>query len=818
MGLYGTDDIDSTTACFHCKLPVPHNPPTFKLDGEVRLFCCRGCLAVAIAIYDANLEEYYSHNEGPLAPPPKFNEEIKSYDLKEVQREFVTELESGMSEAPFLVEGIHCAACCWIIDRALKQLPQIKNVQINLARKRLNIVWNSKEIKVSQIMLALAKVGYIVIPFTEHKEEEHFKHTSRIALYRIGFAAFASMNIMWLSLALWFGADVDKFRTFIMYSSFVLATPVLFYSGWPFLVGGYRGLIRFSPTMDLPIAIGALVTYFYSIFVMIGGAPEATTYFETVVTLIFLISIGRFLDLATRRKAGDATIRLAKLQPKSVYVINDDGVEEVVAIGSVLVGTKISIKPGERIGLDGVVVDGESYVDESIITGENRPILKVVGDQVIAGSINQDGALKVKSSSTASQNKVAQLSKLILNAQGSRSNSERIADMVVPYFVVITITVATAAYIYWILHGDSDLALIAAVSTLIITCPCALGLATPITIAAAVGAGVKNGIIIREGEAIENLPLVDQMLFDKTGAITEGDMKVEKIKSHDTKYSQDEILKLALSVESSSEHPIGKALVKYGKLRLIEESKVGSFNNLAGYGVEGQIDNQQVLLGAKRLFIKRGIKLTELKENHDGQVVYLAVENRHIATMLLSDQIREDAALTLQSLKDLSIKYQLVTGDRREAALKIESTLGGFEDLSYDMTPEAKVDKLTTLIELAVKNKGGKVAMVGDGINDAAAIAKADVGIVMDTGADLSIAVAGITLCGGKLYKLIDTIRLSKKVVKIIRQNIAISILYNLCFVPVAVCGYLSPTIAAIAMPLSSLAVVGNAMRVRQIR
>jgi len=812
--------------CFHCSLPIPAGERvTAEVDGSERHFCCHGCKAVCETIFAAGLDGFYRRTpEGvQLAPPPEPPKDLALYDIDEVQGEFVDSL-GEQRDIHLLVEGIHCAACIWLIEHSLRAMPGILEAHANLTARRLHVKWDNSVIKLSRILQRLGEIGYAAVPYDPETAEGSLNRSNRQLLYRMAFAGFAMMNLMWISIALYSGADKGEFRTMFHWVGFALATPTLLYSGWPFFKGAWSGLRHFHLGMDLPIAIGAAITYLYSLYVTISGNPAGDVYYDTVVNFLFVILVGRYLEAISKRQAVASTQRLLDLQPRVATVIRD-AEEHIVPIRTVKIDDEVLVKPGERIPVDGVVIQGSSSVDEAMLSGESQPLSKRPGDQLSAGTINIQGVLHLRVESLLKDTALGRIIRLVEEAQASKAPIQCIADQIVPWFVAITLGVATATFFLW-LQTDFDKALMAATAVLIITCPCAFGLATPMAIAVASGLGARYGILVRNGEVLERFSAIDHIVFDKTGTLTTGVMSVTAIHMINSEWSAGEempaVIKQLLSrvaaVERYSEHPLASAILEAaGSSRLDIERE--SFINQPGFGVGGIVSGQQLYAGTAAWMESNGVEsvpaLQQIAAQFDQQgasSLRIAVDGREVALIAVEDPLREDAQALITRLKNDGIRVTLLSGDRQQTAEVIAQRLGGGMDVIAEVLPEEK-DRVIAQLQSA----GEHVAMVGDGVNDAPALVRADVGIALGSGTDVSIASADIVLMSNELEKVALASALSRRTLRTIRQNIGISITYNIIMVPLAVAALVTPLVAAISMPVSSLLVIGNAARIRTL-
>ncbi|HED34888.1 MAG TPA: heavy metal translocating P-type ATPase [Gammaproteobacteria bacterium] len=816
---------NTETRCFHCGLPVDNNNRVIKdIQKKSREFCCHGCSSVCEMIYDSDLQGFYQRTpDGQLlAPPPEPPQEIEFYDIDEVQSEFVqginadsTTLTAQPRNMHLIVEGIHCSACIWLIERSLSRLPGILDVKANLASKQLFISWDNAQTKISTVIKHLGKIGYAAIPFNPESADGVIKKHNRALLLRMAFAAFSMMNLLWVSIALYSGADEGDFKALFQWIGFALATPTLLYSGWPFLKGAWLSIRHLSPGMDIPIAIGAIATYSYSVFVTLSQSSTGDVYYDTVVNFIFVILVGRFLEAKSKRHAISATQRLMDLQPKVAHVIRDNEAH-ITPVRTLQINETILVKPGEKIPVDGTVICGQSSVDEALLSGESSPVKKYPGDNLFAGTINSDSTLTVRVDATLRNTSLGHIISLVEQAQASKAPVQCIADKIVPWFVSTTLLLALLTFIYW--AGESfELALLAATSVLIITCPCAFGLATPMSIAVASGMAAQYGLLIKNGAVLEHLSAVTHFVFDKTGTLTEGIMRVKKIVSREDHHL---LLQRISHLESLSEHSIAGAILNEAKKQNIkaQPEKVKHFYNRSGMGIRGEIDQEMLFIGNANWLSKNSIALQPdyLQQASDLEkkgitCIHAGTGKTHIGFIALADQLREGAKELINSLRLSGIEVSLLSGDRQAVVESIAEELGGMNVIA-EVLPDEKNEVIKKL-----QSKDQRVAMVGDGVNDAPALIRADVGIAVGSGTDVSIESADIVLLNNELDKIRLATELSQRTLRTIRQNITLSIAYNIVMVPLAMMAFITPLFAAIAMPLSSLAVIGNASRIRHL-
>jgi Cu+-exporting ATPase len=619
---------------------------------------------------------------------------------------------------------------------------------------------------------------------------------------------------------------------------FLLATPVVLWSGWPFFERFWSSLINRSPNMFTLIGLGTgaayldsvTATFFPQIFPasfrgMDGAAP---VYFEAAAVITTLVLLGQVLELRARQQTSGAIRALLNLAPQQAHLLAADGTEKEVALDQVRRGDRLRVRPGERVPVDGVIREGASAVDESMVTGEPMPVEKSVGDRVTGGTLNTSGSFIMEAERIGSETMLAQIVKLVSEAQRSRAPMQRLADRVASYFVPAVIAIAILAFFGWMLFGPEPRfahALVAAVSVLIIACPCALGLATPMSIMVAVGRGAHAGVLIRNAEALETLAKVDTLVVDKTGTLTEGKPQVENVMVFEEReVSKEQLLRLAASLERASEHPLAKAVVHAAEEEKILTESVEEFRATPGGGAEGKVAGKHLLVGSAKFLKERGIqvpvgKIMAVLTAGAASVtaVYEAIDGKAAGAFLLTDKVKSSAAGAIQQLKTEGLRVVMLTGDRAETAQSVAKQLQ-IEEIKAEVRPEEKSEIIKSL-----KNEGRIVAMAGDGINDAPALAAADVGIAMGTGTDVAIESAGITLVKGDLRGIVRARKLSRVTIRNIKQNLAFAFLYNVIGIPIAagvfypIFGWLlSPMLASAAMSFSSVSVIANALRLRR--
>jgi Cu2+-exporting ATPase len=788
---------------------------------------------VCEAIFAAGLEGYYRRTpEGEIfGPPPEPPKDLALFDLDAVQEEF-TDTATETRDINLLVEGIHCAACVWLIENGLRAMPGVEEARVNLTGRRLRVRWDNGRLKLSRILRRLGDLGYAAAPFDPESAEGAIGRENRAMLYRMAWAGFAMMNLMWISIALYAGADQGEFRSLFQWLGFAIATPTLLYSGAPFFRGALSGLRSGHLSMDLPIAIGVTTTYVYSLYVTLGISSIGDVYWDTVVNFLFVILVGRYLEAISRRRAVASTQRLLDLQPKVATRLEGESgeVESVVPIRALKLGERVLVRPGERIPVDGEVIRGGSGVDESMLTGESRPVAKSIGDQVVAGTINGAGVLTVRIVALLRETALGRIIRLVEDAQASKAPIQRLADRIVPWFVAATLGLATLTFFIWV-RVDVEIAVMAATAVLIITCPCAFGMATPMAVAVATGLGASRGILIKNGAVLERLSSIDHFVFDKTGTLTVGRPSVTGLMSEQGRWrsldaavdltpTEREILKRLHALERLSEHPVATAILDLCEGAGLERvaAEVDAVEVAPGLGIKGRVDGVEILAGSRDWLIRNRVRPWDAVSEHPGGpggLVHCAVAGEEVLRLGIADPLRPGAVGVIARMRERGIRVSLLTGDRRETAEAIAEQLGGRQgavEVIAEVLPEDKDQVIADL-----QRDGHRVAMVGDGVNDAPALVRADVGIAMGSGTDVSIASADIVLMSSDLERVEEAARLSRRTLRTIRQNIGISVVYNLVMVPLAMAAVITPLIAAISMPLSSLAVIGNSARIRTL-
>jgi len=809
-----TADTDPVTACFHCGLPVPHGLDlTTAINGRDEPVCCYGCQAVAQAIVDSGNVDFYRHRTAPSPTGqqllPDFIRQTQVYDHPEIQKTFVREAGEHQREAALIMEGIVCAACVWLNERHVAQLPGVLDVQVNYATHRARIRWDDRQIQLSDILQAIHHIGYTAHPYDPQRQQQTYERERRNQLRRIGIAGVLGMQVMVLSIALyagdWSGMEAG-FRTFFRWIGLLLTTPVLLYSGAPFFRGAWRDLRNRSVGMDVPVALGILVAFGGSVQATLTGQGEV--YFDSVVMFIFFLLSSRFFELMARKRGAETLEQLSHALPAMatrITMTEDGEQQDIIPLTDLQAGDTVLIRPGETVPADGTIMAGESSVSEALLTGESTPTGKGTGERLIGGSINNESPLTLHVEQVGLDTVLAEIVRLLEQAQNEKPAITRVADRVAAWFVGAVLIVAAAVGAYWWQQApDSWLPILVAV--LVVTCPCALSLATPTAISAATGTMLARGLLTIRSHSLETLARSTHIIFDKTGTLTFGTPVISRIQclSH---LDERTVLAIAAALEQQSEHPAGKAIVTAaaGSKSLTAHD----FKNHPGAGISARIEERQWFIGNPEFIAAHtDIDSETLSDKIGyGTEVVLADTRQPHARFLLNDTIRPEAPAVIKALQTAGKQVVLMSGDNLAAAQQLAGE-AGIEDVRAGMTPADKLQQVQ-----ALQQEGAVVVMVGDGINDAPVLAAADVSIVMRDAAHISQASADMVLLSNNLEALTSGILLARKTLGIIKQNLSWAVGYNLVALPAAAMGFVAPWMAAIGMSSSSLLVVLNALR-----
>jgi len=785
--------------CAHCALPLPAHPV------EAR-FCCAACAMVYRVICEAGCESYYTRRDAvPLRAPREPEAQGYAYFNRP---DAVARYVSDDGQLSFLLDGLHCAACCWLVEHVVSELPGVAEARVNFATSRLRVRMETP--RMGDVMARVASIGYRATPYDPATQEATRSKASNEMLLRMAVAGFCAGNIMLIAAGLYagyFSGMEDAYKSFFHWICLLLALPVMLYSARPFFQGAVNAARARRMTMDVPITIGVSATFLYSTWVTLSGRGEI--YFDTVASFIFVLLIGRLVEFAARGRVAGTVERVLALGARTAIRVRD-GAREEVAVEELVPGDVLEVLPGGKIPVDGVVLGGAAWVDESMLTGESVPVEKTPGNRVTGATVSTDGVLTIRAERTGAHTALAQISRMVLDSQERRAPMHRVADRAAAIFVAVTIGLAALTFLLW-LGAGAERAMMISVSVLIITCPCALGLSTPMAAAANAGRAASRGILFRGGDVMEALHGVTEVFVDKTGTLTEGRLCLRRtLLAPD--WRERDALRLAASIERLSTHPLARAIVEAAGA--ISMTPVEAPESVAGRGVAGSVEDRRVLLGSRAFLEQRGCALDPSliaqaeRCEQDGQtLVWMGVDGRAAAVFALADRIRPEAASIVAELRARGLRTLLVSGDRPAVAAAVARTVG-LEEWHAEMLPADK-----QALVLARQRAGARVAMVGDGINDAPALTAATVGIAVSNGSDVSVEAADVALLRPGLTPLLEALTVASGMVRTVRDNMTISVLYNTLAIPSAMLGFIAPVVAAVAMPLSSLLVIGNSLR-----
>ncbi len=736
-----------------------------------------------------------------------------------------------LASATMQIEGMTCAACVSRIEGAILKSPGVLKASVNLATEKATVSYLSTLTHLPEIKKAIEKAGYQAKEETNKQDEQARQESRAETLLKRKVLTAASFTLSIFALMhLGDNLGLSPMSSHILL--WLLATPVQFWAGWQFYRGAWGAARHRTSDMNTLIAIGTSTAYFYSMVatffpkVLADGGIDSAVYYDTSAAIITLILLGRFLEHRAKRKTSDAIRKLMGVQAKSAHILQENGEEKEIPLADVAVGDHLVVRPGEKIPVDGDITEGYSAVNESMITGESLPTEKGLGDRVVGGTLNETGRFVFVATQVGAEMALSQIIRLVEEAQGSKPPIAKLADEISAYFVPTVIGIAFVSFCIWFFVGPEPVlthALFTAVAVLIVACPCALGLATPTSVMVGISRGAETGILIRSGEALQNAHKVTAVVFDKTGTLTHGKPAVtDLISPSEDKKS---LLFYAASAEKGSEHPLAEAILSAAKKEGIVLAKATQFQAIPGKGIQAEIEGKTVLLGTARWLQEEGVEITALQKEAEALAeagktpMFVSVNKKPFGVIAVADTVKEDAKSVVTALHQIGLKVILLTGDQKKTAEAIAKVVG-IDQVIAEVLPDEKAAQIA-----ALQKEGHRVAMVGDGINDAPALARADVGMAIGTGTDVALAAADMTLVGGHLKGIPTALRLSRATIRNIKQNLFFAFIYNISLIPVAagvlypIWGIrLSPILGAAAMGLSSVSVVTNALRLRSFR
>jgi P-type Cu2+ transporter len=798
--------------CFHCGEPIPDELDLIvTIDKQQRAMCCYGCKAVAEQIIEFGLSDYYRHRTSlPHRPDSLVPEELKkltAFNNPQIQSEFVSENDDSTKEAKLIIDGISCPACVWLIESRIAKLKGVRQVSVNYSTQRCRIIWQDNEIDLSDILTAITQLGYKALPYNHRQRELIYENERKAQLLRIGIAGLFGMQVMMIAIALYFGeaSGIEKkYQIFFHWISLLLTLPVLFFSGRPLFMGAFRDIKNKRPGMDIPITLGLSIAFCSSLWSTLQQSGHV--YYDSIVMFIFFILGGRYFEFMSRKKSTAYLDKVSSILPLNATKINSKGEKEIVELSTLSVSDKVLVKPGEVIPVDGVVYEGHSSVNESIITGESMPVSKTARVNVIGGSTNIESPLYIKVISVGEHTVLSNISRIIDKASSNKPATVLLANKIVSIFITCLLVIASLVALYWY-QVDQNQWLAITIAVLVVSCPCALSLATPTALSSAAIIFMRNGIALINNDSIEEIAKSNCIVFDKTGTLTKGNLGLEHVDVFNNEFSSDDVLKIASALESASEHPLAKAIcTAAANTELVHASNI---KNYPGQGISGEL-NGAWFIGTEK-FISEHCSEKVIDQAYSAnsfRKILLANSESVIAALYFNDDIRDTSKDLIHYLKKQGKRIILMSGDHGSIVHQVAAKLD-IDEHQAELKPE---DKLNNIAKL--QQQGYQVCMIGDGINDAPAFAQADVAIAMTEASDLTKLNADMLLLNNKIDTLITMLKIVSKTNRTIHINFIWALGYNLTALPFAIMGYIAPWMAALGMSLSSLIVVINATRI----
>jgi Cu+-exporting ATPase len=792
----------SIVKCTHCHLEFDEKVMITEPDNPGVYFCCNGCQGVYHLLKDDGLDSFYEKvGNNKLDQPLAIGQDSSNFDMESFTTRYIKTTPEGFKSVDLIIEGIHCAACIWLNEKVLDQTDGVVEANINFTNHKAKIVWDEDIIKLSSIIDKIRSIGYNAYPYDRTQSEIQETKKKKDYFLRMGIALFASMNIMMIDIAKYAGFFTgmsDDVLQMIHVAEFIFATPVLFYSGWIFFRGAYFGIKNKIINMDLLVSSGAVLTYIYSLYVLFGG--HGHSYFDSVAMIITFVLVGKYLEVIGKKNAMDTIDTIKSTIPLEATRIVDNG-KEIVPLDKLEIDDIIEVANGQKVSVDGIIISGETEFDESSLSGESLPIKKSIGDKVYGGTINLGQVIRYKATNNYANSTLNNIAKLLEDSLNSKPKIENTTNELSKYFSLSILTISVLSFIGWYFYnGDFENALIIAISVIVIACPCALALATPIASLVGISWLAKKGLLFKEAKYIETLAKIDTVVLDKTGTITTGKLQIiDTIFSNESKSLDMPILDILYSLVDSSIHPVSVGVKEYlvSNYEDLKHIELNNINQIPAVGLEATYKNHKVFGG----------KIED--DQIDTTTFNFTIDDKPIITFYLKDKIRDDSKQTINYLHNENIEVIMCSGDNEKVAKKVASSVG-IKNIKANMKPQEKADFISKL-----KDQNKSVIMVGDGINDALALSRADISIAMGSGADISLAISDIVILNDKLSGLQTSIYISKRTFAFIKQNLTISLIYNMITIPVAIAGYVIPLVAALSMSISSLLVVGNSMRIK---
>ena len=801
----------SSEKCFHCGLNNPYEKKySVEINGKTEQMCCPGCQAVSESIIALGLTDYYQFREKLPETSPRDVatelEQLEFYDHKKILSKYVTTVDEHHQSIALMINGIVCAACTWLIETRLMAMPGISAISVNQSTSRATIVWDPETINLSGILKSINELGYQAHPYDQKLKEQQLIDEKKRALKRLAVAGLGMMQVMMYSLGFYLDLNDEMSQSstvLLRWVSLLISAPVVFYSGSPFYFSAWKSIKNRTVNMDVPVTIAIFSAWFASLYSTVIG--EGELYFDSVTMFVFFLLIGRYLQMVAIHRSGRVLEERLKSKPETVIRLNDHQRERVL-LEDVVVGDCLIVKPGQQIPCDAVIKEGETSVDESILTGESLPLVRKASDEVAAGSVNTGNVITIEVLRTAENSTLSGIIQLLQKAQQTKPKMQLLADKVASYFVASVLVLATTAGLFWYWYDSSQVFSIV-LAVLVVTCPCALSLATPVAITTGLGRLTEQSLLVNNASALLNLSELTDIVFDKTGTISTGNFSLVNIKnfSSTSKYKilkDSEILNIVSEIESHSEHPIASAFV----------NNKGNYNATnviikPGRGIQATIDNAVWKVGNE--LILEGLTIPDYKPvlNPGELALFLVRNDECLALLLVETEIKADAISVINQLKSSGLTVHMLSGDKLSNVQQMAEDLA-FDHYQAEQSPEQKIAYLERL-----QSKGRHAAMIGDGINDSPAMAAALVSFAIAKSTDITKVSADLIMLSEQLSLIPDAIKTSKAVRRVVKQNLMWALSYNLLALPLAVSGLLLPWLAALGMSLSSLVVVLNALR-----
>ena len=796
----------SNIKCTHCQLEFDESVMITEENNPDVYFCCNGCQGVYHLLKEDGLDSFYEKiGNSKIAPPLQIESDSSSFDMESFKQRYIKTTADGFSSVDLVIEGIHCAACIWLNEKVLANTEGIVDATINFTNNKAKIIWDEDTIALSKVIDTIRNIGYNAYPYDRTQEDIKATKNKKDYFMRMAIAVFASMNIMMIDVAKYAGFFTgmkEETLHLVHIAEFIFATPVLFYSGWIFFKGAYYGLKNRIVNMDLLVSAGATLTYIYSLYVLFGGRGHS--YFDSVAMIITFVLVGKYLEVIGKKNAIDTMDKIRSQVPHEATIV-EDGVKKVVPLDVINVGDIIEVKRGEKATVDGILIGSTATFDESSLSGESLPVEKREGDTIYSGTINSGKVIRYTATKNYANSTLSNIVNLLEDSLASKPQIEDTTNELSKYFsiTILLLSIVTFAGWYWY-GGDFEEALIVAISVIVIACPCALALATPIASLIGISWAAEKGLLFKEAKFIETFSKADTVVLDKTGTITEGKLDVKKV----TGEISADILPILYALSDGSTHPVSLAIKKYLEKNFdsIETVELTNVEQIEGKGLKAYYGDRMIVAGNSRL-------MDELNIDFSFDTVYtvyhFALDDKVILSFELDDNLKDGIKKLITYLSDINVNVIMATGDNDKVASRVAKSID-LKEYRAELSPIDKANYVKSL-----KDEGKKVVMVGDGINDALALSHADVAIAMGSGADVALAVSDVVILNNSLKAIEDSFVISRRTFKFIKQNLALSLVYNVITIPIAMAGYVIPLVAALSMSLSSLLVVGNSMRIK---